>query len=501
VTVIFNYPLTFILRAVFVAYLSVEYFGLNSFIVATIGTFSILQLGVGSAMSGPLVHAMARKEYSLAKALIGVLRKFYYIIGMLILVIGCIFSAFIPNMLNVSADVNYVYPSYFVVLASTVLSYFFQGFRPVLTADMKQYIANIIELFVTITTTVVQIILLVVMHNFLVFMICYATSTLANSFIQFIVARKHYSFLKNEPNIPINDDIKKHLKNNFLASAVVTISANISFKIDSILITAFRGLWTAGIFAGIMVLVDAINKLVANLIETNNAVFGNIYAQKSKPEVYIAFKKVIFVVYVITFGVAIALSSTIRDVLVLWLGNDYNISNSIVIGVTFYLLSLVYYRHTAFYFNASAMIKLSIVPNFIMVSTNLTLSILVLKFTDFGIAGLFFVNSLCVLFLPLLLSFKKIAIHVLDAPPRAVLTRIYLNIGITLGVSTLWFFIANVFFFAHPSPLVLIVKLLASLMLFILFLLAHRKTAEYIFFIGLFRSLLTKFGKKLSKKV
>ena len=88
-----------------------------------------------------LYKPLAKNDENKIKLLLNFYKKAYFLIGMLILIIGLILVPFIPNLISEMPDIKEnIYFIYVLFLFDTVISYFFTYRTSIITADQKNYI-------------------------------------------------------------------------------------------------------------------------------------------------------------------------------------------------------------------------------------------------------------------------------------------------------------------------------------------------------------------------
>ena len=115
----------FIIKAVMIKKLGVQYLGLNSLFTSILMVLSLSELGVGSALVYSMYKPMAENDEERICALLKVYKKFYRIIGVIISVVGLILLPFLRFLISGTypKDIN-IYILYLIYLVNTALSYF-----------------------------------------------------------------------------------------------------------------------------------------------------------------------------------------------------------------------------------------------------------------------------------------------------------------------------------------------------------------------------------------
>ena len=138
----------FIVRTVIIKEIGMEYLGLNSLFTSILQVLSLSELGFSLAISFCLYKPIELKNTPLVCALINYLKRVYYVIGFIILVIGLILLPFLPYLISgdYPSDIN-IYILYLIFLFNSVISYFlFSYYSVILSASQRNDIENNINL-------------------------------------------------------------------------------------------------------------------------------------------------------------------------------------------------------------------------------------------------------------------------------------------------------------------------------------------------------------------
>ena len=114
---------TFILRKILITHLGIEYQGVLAVFASVIGFLSILELGVGSAITYSMYQPIIQKDYTKLKALFNYYNQTYKKILISIFVIGLSITPFLGVFIK-GIVLNFeIYIGYILYLLSIVISY------------------------------------------------------------------------------------------------------------------------------------------------------------------------------------------------------------------------------------------------------------------------------------------------------------------------------------------------------------------------------------------
>ena len=172
---------SFIARIIFLQCLNEEYLGLNGLFSNILTIFSLVELGVGSSMNFSLYRPLARKDIERIKSLMSLYQKAYIFIGILIGLIGLLFTPFYTVFMDTIPDIPKLTIIYWLFAVNTVISYFFSYKRALIICDEKRYIATIYRYAFYILLNIAQIIALLLTQNYILFLILQVLFTFAEN--------------------------------------------------------------------------------------------------------------------------------------------------------------------------------------------------------------------------------------------------------------------------------------------------------------------------------
>ena len=92
--------LPFFMRTVMLYYMGEEYLGLNGLFTSVLHILNLAELGVGAAMVFSMYKPIAEDDTERICALMGLYRRYYRIIGLVIGGMGLIVLPFVPNLIS-----------------------------------------------------------------------------------------------------------------------------------------------------------------------------------------------------------------------------------------------------------------------------------------------------------------------------------------------------------------------------------------------------------------
>ena len=162
--------LQFISRTVFIYYLGEGYLGINGLFSNILGVLSFAELGIGTAINFSLYKPVAEKDIKKIKAYMHYYKWAYRMIAGAIAVLGLMLAPFLDLLIKNPGNVGNVHIYYFIYLFNTVTSYLVSYKYSLVNAEQKNYIYTNVNLLISSSTIILQIITIVIWKNFLVYL-------------------------------------------------------------------------------------------------------------------------------------------------------------------------------------------------------------------------------------------------------------------------------------------------------------------------------------------
>lgn len=131
-----------IARIFFVRFLSAEYLGLSNLFTNILSVFSLVELGIGPAMTFALYDPLARRDEEKIKSLMQLYKKAYQGVGILLLILGTCGLSFYRLFMESIPDIPHLDVIYLLFVLNTAISYFYSYKRSLIITDQKRYIAT-----------------------------------------------------------------------------------------------------------------------------------------------------------------------------------------------------------------------------------------------------------------------------------------------------------------------------------------------------------------------
>ena len=329
----------FVIRTIMIQTLGVEYLGLNSLFTSILNVLSLAELGFGSAMVYSMYRPIAKKDTDTICALLNLYRKYYRMIGSMILVIGLILTPFLKYLVKGSwpEEIN-LYGLYLIYLLNTVLTYFLFAYRVSLLNAYQRYdIIFNVDSVLRVLLYGLQITFLLVTRNYYWYILLVPIFTILNNLLILWYSKKLFPGITCRGTM--GEGFVKDLTSRMKALIGHKIGGVIVNSGDNIVISSFLGLSTLAIYNNYYYVLAAISGVLDVGFKAILASVGDSLVNESKEKNYRLFRKLSFMIAWITGWCAICLICLLQDFVILWVGKSYlfeSFSTVVLMGVYFY---------------------------------------------------------------------------------------------------------------------------------------------------------------------
>ena len=286
----------FISRRVFTAVLTDAYLGLNGTFANILSMLSLAELGVGTAITYSMYKPLAEQDEDQLLGLMALYRKFYWIIGIVIAVIGAGLTPFLPKLIHDHAALNvpHIKLIYLLFVFDSALSYFFVYKQSMITADQKQYIVTFYQNVILILSVIAQIIFLLLTKNYFVFLGIKIAATFLTNLLLAKRANQLYPFLKENHNAVLPAETRATISKNIRATLMHKIGAVVVFETDNFLIMYFIGAIAVGFYTNYLMITQGLMNVITMVFRSLTASVGNLCAEEDKTHARDVFWKLDF---------------------------------------------------------------------------------------------------------------------------------------------------------------------------------------------------------------
>lgn len=333
--------LTFVSRILFVRYLSAAYLGVNGLFSDILGVLTLSELGIGTAMLYSLYKPAAEGDSVQQAHLMHLYRRMYHFVALVVLCLGLLLLPFFPLLVRDSGDVEHLPQIYLLYLLSTACSYLLSYHNSIYLAHQKGYIRAFWCQVFDILRVLVQIMVLVYTQNFYLYLL---VQLIFPFFPNIIIARKvrcDYPYLHTISGLP--DKQTRHaIFQNVGAMSIHRLATAVVRNTDSLLMSAFIGLNTVGIYANYRMILGCLNGLMAKVLGAFSGGIGHLNALESPTRVYQVYRELDFLLFLLYAYLTGGLFAFLTPLIRLMFGAEYcfSLGTLTVIVLEFYLTGL-----------------------------------------------------------------------------------------------------------------------------------------------------------------
>lgn len=477
-----NLILNFASRTIFINILGVTYLGVNGLFSNIFSILSLVELGIGSAIVFSLYKPLAEKNNKKLEALMGLYEKAYRVVGISILLLGIIIIPFLEFFIKEDIDIPHLKLIFSLFLINTAVTYFIAFKRSIFIADQKNYINTLNNNVFSFITKIVQIAVLVITENFILYLIVQIILVLLSNIEISIRANKHYPFLKNKTGAKLSKEDLKEIKKNISSMFLLRIGDVVVNGTNNLLISTFIGIVWVGIYSNYLMLINIIQSFISQIFNSMTASVGNLVNLEDKEKSLDIFYKIFFVNFIIYGFSSICLFILVNPFIELWIGKDFLLSTKVVflIVLSNYLMGI---RNVLWvYINALGLFYHFRYMPFLECAINLGASILLIN--KFGISGVFLGTIISTLTTYFIAEPYILNRHFNKLPLKRYFIRYFFYLGImvvTGGIT--WTAISII---KYNTWLGFILKVIISILIITFtFIIAFYRTKEYKYFISI----------------
>ena len=318
----------FVVRTVFIHTLGKSYLGINGLFSNILSMLSLAEFGVGSAILYKLYEPIAHDNHHRIALLMKLYKSIYRVIGIAVALIGCLLIPFLPRLITdydklVALKIN-VPLIFLLYLLKTVSSYLFFSYKSaIVKANQKEYLLNVISYFFTIAAGFLQIIILLIWPNFMIYVAIMVAQIIFQNIACAYLSDKMYPYINEKTNERIATAEIKDLFKDCSALFLYKLNGVVLKATDNIVLSVFLGLDFVAMYSNYYVFYTSINTLFNKIFNSVSHSLGNLHTGTDKNHEYNIFESVILITAILggTAGVGLAVVSD--EFVNVWIGQDW----------------------------------------------------------------------------------------------------------------------------------------------------------------------------------
>ncbi len=385
--------LSFVSRTVFIKTLGVTYLGVEGLFTNVLSLLSFAELGIGNAIIFSLYHPVATGDTEKIKSLMQLYKTAYRAIAALIAVVGISLVPFLGLIIKDTPDIREsIVLIYLLYLTNTAISYLFSYKKSVITVHQQDYIVTLYRKVFFFVQTILQIVVLYLTHNFVLFLCIQIVCTLADNLAASNKADRMYPYIKDKAVKKISPEEGRDIAKRVGAMSLYKFGSVMLNGTSNIVITVIIGIAAVGVTSNYNMLLSATGIILAQISSAYLASVGNVNAigePKKKEAVFNQlFMSSAWIYGFVTIGLMLFVDEFVR----LWVGDAYVLQPLITLSllVHFYV-NLIQTTAYAYRITTGTFLQGMYAP-VIAAVLNLVLSVWLGK--TIGLAGVFFATAI-----------------------------------------------------------------------------------------------------------
>ena len=329
--------LPFLMRTALIYLLGAQYLGLNGLFTSILQVLNLAELGVGNAMVYSMYKPIVDDDTETICALMLLYRKYYRIIGCVILGAGLLVVPILPNLIKMDTvpEGIDIYILYMMNLSATVLTYWLFAYKNCLLAAFQRGdISSKITLITNSITYLIQFLVLFCLHDFYLYTATIIVSGIINNISTAFVVKRVFPDYSPRGNLPRSEirKINERVKDLFTSK----IGSVIYNSADTIVVSAFLGMTMLAIYQNYFFIVTSITSFIAVVFTACTAGIGNSLIIETKAKNLNDLTKFTFIICWISGFCASCMLCLYQPFMELWVGEELMLSIKAVVCFSAY---------------------------------------------------------------------------------------------------------------------------------------------------------------------
>lgn len=340
---LFQTLMPFFMRTVMIRLLGVSYLGLNGLFVSILRILNLAELGVGAAMVFSMYRPVAEDDTDTICALMGLYRRYYRIIGLVIGFVGLALTPVIPSLISgdVPSELN-VYVLYLMNLASTVLTYWLFAYKNcLLQAHQKTSVTNMIQTVISALQFGAQLVVLLIWRNYYLYVIVNLVAQAVANVTTAIAATRMYPLYK--PKGVLRKDIVKAINQRVGDLFTAKVGAVVLNSVDTVVISSFLGLTILAVYQNYYFILTSVTGVIEIVFSSILGGLGNSYITETREKYYQDLKKFTFLFLWLTSVCTCCFLGMYQPFMRIWVGEELmlGIPSVLLLVMYFYIYTLI----------------------------------------------------------------------------------------------------------------------------------------------------------------
>lgn len=340
-----------IVRSVFVATLGMELVGVDSVFLSVMVLLGLADAGLSTAVMHAMYRPLRERDHARVAALVQFTGTLYRWVAVAVLGLGLAVLPFLTRMTNTEQPVPHLHVAFVVLLLGTSVSFLFSHRTTLLIADQRAHLANLWALVFRGGRMVLQIVLLLVFADYVLFVLLTALGTVGNAMWSNARVRKLYPYLGAQA-ATLPRTVRQELARGVRAMLSYRIAGVVLNNATPLLVVAMCGALVGGKYANHMFVVGALLLLLETFFLGVSASVGHLAAEGDPVRARSVLDEMALLAAILYGVAAVGIVVLLGDVVELWMGPRSALTSVEVMAIAlnflvYGLLSPVYAFRTA----------------------------------------------------------------------------------------------------------------------------------------------------------
>ncbi len=325
--------ISFFSRKIFLDCLGAEFMGLTGTVGNLLSFLNMAELGIAGSIGYVLYRPIYDHDREKINDIISVLGYLYRLVGVVILIGGIVLSFFLPFIFaDVPINLSVIYFVYYCFLISSLLGYFVNYRYTLFWADQRGYLVSAYFQTANVAKTLVQMSLAYYWGNYYLWAFIELSFGVLYCLILDRQINKYYPWLKTSYRIG------RGKKKDY---TIIMVKARQLFvhqiaglgrnQVLPFLVYAYASLSAVAYYANYMLIVDKINAIMKNVMDSTGAGVGNMIAEGDSKKILRVYWELTSLRYYLSGLLVFGLYHLLEPFVFIWLGGEYVMDKTVLI--------------------------------------------------------------------------------------------------------------------------------------------------------------------------
>lgn len=373
--------ISFLNRYVFLRVLDATYLGVSGLFSNITVIFSLVELGMGAALTQMFYRPFAEKDYEQLSRVTHTTKLLLNVVGIIIIILTVLFTPLLSLFVNDIHAVPNMRIIFLLYGTNSGITYFWGYHRTIITADQQAYKLVKIDISWKVVTFIVQSLTLVFTKNFIIYLLAQIILNFLLNVIVKCYVRNQYIEIDFHSKELISKNERSSLMKNVAALSMNKIASIVTNGTDNIIISKCLNLVTVGLASNYLMIQQVVIGLLESIFTPLLASIGNLCVDEDSETKYKYYNRFSFVAFwLYSFGCVTAF--TLSDSFVSFVfGKDYTIPKLASFFLFFDLFCVGLYRVATLYRTAEGLFWYGKFRPLIQSIINLIVSLLLVNLT------------------------------------------------------------------------------------------------------------------------